>query len=437
MKYLKACAPPADKDLTEMVMTNYLVFDFETTITENDPSPHVPGNRIVAAGFKDSGGRYRELYAPAASDMDEFATELGQELWPPEVYEHLLYVGQNIKFDLAHAISLLSLQRMPDHRIFIWDTYLADYYMSGQEKVPRNLEALALHYGIPFEKSDYISDAFQLGFGADQVQKDELLQYMREDVQVTEMIYKGQIKKALIKGGPAYVRYLIGLMSASFATSVMNCNGIGINQDRLREYQQTLTEEKEKRLGHCKDFMRDHSWPLNFDINPMSNQQLMASLYGGVELSHFVDETVVEPDTGEPVLYKSGMKKGQVKTRKVKKYFDPSPIIYDLAYKIETDLGVKIDHDVTEKTLLTIEQWCIKHHGPATRLGQLIENVLEVRHICKNLQTYVENMIKYEINGVIHPNFNHAVTATKRLSSSKPNFQNFTNKKDTADHVND
>ena len=120
MKYLKGFAPPADKDLTRLVMKNYLVFDFETTIIERDPSPHVPGNRIVAAGFKDNSGKYRELYAPAASDMGDFASQLCQELWPASIVtEHLLYVGQNIKFDLTHAISLLNLAQMPDHKIYI------------------------------------------------------------------------------------------------------------------------------------------------------------------------------------------------------------------------------------------------------------------------------------------------------------------------------
>ena len=60
---------------------------------------------------------------------------------------------------------------------------------------------------------------------------------------------------------------------------------------------------------------------------------------------------------------------------------------------------------------------------------QLANDILEIRKGAKSISTYYKPYIDFEVGGKIHPNYNHNITQTGRLSSSKPNMQNISGKK--------
>ena len=83
--------------------------------------------------------------------------------------------------------------------------------------------------------------------------------------------------------------------------------------------------------------------------------------------------------------------------------------------KIKPKSGVRYSYPTDEDTLSALAD---KH--------PIINEILEYRGIKKLLSTYIEPLPTYisPVTGKIHTTFNQALTATGRLSSSKPNLQN-------------
>lgn len=83
--------------------------------------------------------------------------------------------------------------------------------------------------------------------------------------------------------------------------------------------------------------------------------------------------------------------------------------------KIKPKTGVRYSYPTDEDTLNTLAD---KH--------PIINEILEYRGVKKLLSTYIEPLPTYisPVTGRIHTTFNQALTATGRLSSSKPNLQN-------------
>jgi DNA polymerase-1 len=83
--------------------------------------------------------------------------------------------------------------------------------------------------------------------------------------------------------------------------------------------------------------------------------------------------------------------------------------------KIRPKSGVRYSYPTDEDTLNTLAD---KH--------PIINEILEYRGVKKLLSTYIEPFPNYisSVTGKIHTTFNQALTATGRLSSSKPNLQN-------------
>ncbi len=83
--------------------------------------------------------------------------------------------------------------------------------------------------------------------------------------------------------------------------------------------------------------------------------------------------------------------------------------------RIKPKSGVRYSYPTDEDTLNTLAD---KH--------PIINEILEYRGVKKLLSTYIEPFPSYvsPVTGKIHTTFNQALTATGRLSSSKPNLQN-------------
>ena len=83
--------------------------------------------------------------------------------------------------------------------------------------------------------------------------------------------------------------------------------------------------------------------------------------------------------------------------------------------KIKPKTGVRYSYPTDEDTLNTLAD---KH--------PIVNEILEYRGVKKLLSTYIEPFPNYisPVTGKIHTTFNQALTATGRLSSSKPNLQN-------------
>jgi DNA polymerase I-like protein with 3'-5' exonuclease and polymerase domains len=143
--------------------------------------------------------------------------------------------------------------------------------------------------------------------------------------------------------------------------------------------------------------------PINFG----SNDHLSAFLYGGV----------VKEDAKEFIgYYKSGLKKDQPKYKNI-------VIEHQLPRLYEPIKGSEM---LKENIFSTNEETLRKLKG---KQG-VIQSILELSKLEKLNGTYYKGLIALrEKMGwdkeILHGNFNQTTAATGRLSSSKPNLQNF------------
>lgn len=456
MMDLKTAVPSASDDLFRL-MQNAFVIDIETTISEvMEPgckfaaSPHSVHNEIVALGIArpslmtgypvadiDYSGmhahkkNYNEFYAdeaamPIADQLRLFlSTEITHNAMDPD-NTPALYVGHNIAFDLQYLMRDLGGNWGP---ALIWDTMLAEKYLLNQQYSQYSLEAVCEQRGIQFEKNATVNDSFKLGIGADRIHPETLMKYLFHDVQATDALFKLQHEAAVQIGGIKYVRYLMGLMSARMATMRMEMKGIYIDMVKFKHDKKIQEDENDVYERQVRGTMISH-FPSNVRATPSaaSSKQLKAFMFGG---SVECDEQVpVLADDGSQALYKSGPKKDMKKFKRV------SVQVQVPAYITSWPRGMKT-HSTDDKTL----QDLIDHYSPAplipaaTYTSELsfLTNLQKYRSAAKNLSTYYEGMEKHIWTGkddCIHPQYNHGIAVTKRLTSSKPNMQNVSNKGD-------
>ena len=410
------------------IMKQVCVIDTETTINASNPhhfgaTPFDPANSVVMVGwnyFNDLKTEGIKVLTKEGHQSIHFVDSRIEAIKTNFTHYARLLVGHNIPFDLHHLLASATSEQF--HKIiaetYIWDTMIAEYYLSRQECKSISLENLAARYGIPFTKDETVSEAFKLGIGADKLDPDVLKNYLIGDVDTTTQIFIAQQKKVLEIGGPEYVEYLIDLMGARLTTMLMERNGCHINEETFRDDKYALALDAAIKIKKLEKAMTDVFGP-NFDgtISISSPKQVHAFLFGGDY------KTIKTVDTGE--VYKTGLKKGQIKYKTERGVNNLGPAIRpDAECKKLMELN-----SVDSKVLLDVLDQC----KMSSEIREFIEDLLKVRTITKDLstyETYSKQFYPSDTRGmvVLHPNFNHALTHTKRPSCNQPNLQNVSNK---------
>lgn len=397
----------------------YTVLDLETSIRAPQPhfgaAPMWPSNRTIMLGFKNTN--------------DDETTIVGEGQEAPFIRaiskQRRLLVGHNLPFDLLYLMR--KGLHLSNHRL--WDTQKFYYIERGKSGGSTSLENVAKHYGIPFKKDIEIKERFKVGIGADKIDADLLREYLVSDVEVTEQIFLAQVKLCTEM---YFTRYVRAMMDSLGPTTQMNFYGIAFDARSAKV--EMATKEAQLSVATAEfveKWTRDY--PAAFrtggatEFNPASSVQIGRRLWGSASagpLRETVTETLDE-------TYKSGAKKGQRKTKKVTKEHHVKGLVSpDTAELFEKSKWQ------TDGSAQTIKR--LKKHDAGKGSADFVADLEHLRHLSKEIGTYYKPYISYSIGdttsdepSVLYPNFNHCVTATGRLSSSKPNFQNI-NGKNTA-----
>ena len=379
-------------------------FDLETSVDCKEQgrmsaSPHYSGNSIVLAGWKNN---ITSAYSYGTSSA-ELTSELNDFL---EMGESVVLCGFNIGFDLAYLLRdemfrSTVIKYMPQIRV--WDVQQAQYLISGQQMKYPSLDECCALYGLPV-KPDKIKEYWKNGVRTEDIPKDELAEYLEHDVSVTEQLALLQVKQmskemrelCFIKGDDILCTTIMENVGMHFDLGVCAKISDELRNDVLELHQKIV------------DLVKHESGYEYF--TPTKLRDVQTVLYGG----EFSWETK-EPDG----VYKTGMKKGQVKLKKV-----VHTIKFDgiLSTKTQALAKEKFGTAVGDSVL----QWIVENEHPENwAVGQFIGYMQNFREWHKDLSTYYDgySALVWE-DGMIRPNFQHCSTGTGRQSCTQPNLQN-------------
>lgn len=389
----------------------YAVYDSETTIrnTGDDAigsmaaNPFAPSNFVVAYGELAINKNKEEV---VKLEYDEEGN-----LPPPFVLtypDHILVIGHNIPFDLEYMWKMWPDEfwaKLPT--LHIWDTQQAAYLLSGQEKLFTSLNAESAELGLPL-KDDRVKAYWDEGIDTPLIPKEMLLDYLGStDLHNPLYIFRDQW--AQLMGQPKLMELAKVKMDDILLTTIMTIHGMEFDLVKANE----KIEELDARIAVLDQELRSQVQSFfseKFEFNPDSKDHISLAVFGG---SYKNEEDVVQRDEqGEPIVYKSGQKKGQVKTRKEKVEYSTK------GFKLKPGIAPKMKNGLYS----TEEEYLAKHKG-----HPFIDAVLEFRELQKDVSTYYRGYSKLVFpDGKLHPQYNHSSVVTGRQSCEKPNLQNVT-----------
>lgn len=390
----------------------YVVLDAETTIRNRGDgavggmgaSPFLRDNRIIAFGeLYTRGGepQYESHYSAQGLSGDTPDTNV-RALYVAASGKDVLLVGQNITFDVLYLMKEFPLQweaALP--HLYIWDTQQVEYLLSGQSETYPSLDQMAEKRGLPL-KDDRIKGYWDQGIDTDMIPQDELLDYLRHDVETTWKVFLDQYEE--VRSNPNLFLLVKVKMEDILATTIMTWNGMKFDLETAAKKLEVLDKEIEELHSDIKAEGQAH-FAEDFEFNPESPTQLSALLFGG-KYKVVRDMPVLE--NGEPVKYKGGARAGQIKTRKE-------------AVVLETKgLGLPTKGVPTSRDgFSTADEWLAKLKHP------VVKKIQRLRELSKDAETYYRGYSALVWpDGCIHPQRNHAATVTGRLSCSAPNLEN-------------
>ena len=418
----------------------YAVFDLETTVWSKagrKASPFDDRNWIVMAGVKypyqdfGTGTHYKDKQ------------EAQQATWFTDMLHGTkLLVGHNIKFDIQHA-----LVQSPDNRQAyiawvamggqIWDTQLAEYLLEGMgpEAQYLKLDEIAPKYGGN-TKHDPVKELWEAGVNTCDIEPsmlhDYLVGYIDEegnkvegDLGNTELIFLGQVGRARKHN---QLRSLMLNMGALMYTVEAEYNGMHTDLELGLEIAKQLEEE----LGQVKEELKGFlPKDLPFEFNWGSRTQLSALIFGGGV--KYKARLPILDEEGNEVLFKSGKRKGEAKTRTdvVPDFDKPKSRLEECTF---TFAGFTEPEAEWEGSVPGVYSTAA---GVLAELGErdipFLKTLARYAALTKDLGTYFitedgkgghSGMLTLVDNNIIHHNLNMTSTVTGRLSSSRPNLQN-------------
>lgn len=304
-----------------------------------------------------------------------------------------IIVGFNFKFDY-HWLQKWGIN-LADKRL--WDCQIAEFVLERQQNPYPSLEQAAVKYDLGHKIDVIKQEYWDKGINTDEIPWGVLKDYAVQDALLTLGVYHKQ--QSQVQGRQ---RQLLSLLNADLhVLQEMERNGIVYDEQLCETRSAELEGEISERQAFLNNFYPD------IPINWGSGDQLSAFLYGGT-----ITQTVKVHDG----FYKSGAKKGQPKFRNSEVEHQLPRLYTPLK---GTELKKEGFYATNEDTLLKLKG----NKGP-------LKVLLELSKLEKLNGTYYKGIPKLnrEMNwptGLLHGNFNQCVAGTGRLSSNKPNLQNF------------
>lgn len=376
--------------------------DLETSVNCSDENrmsatPHYDGNKVVLSGWADGDGVY------ISHNVDDLIRTLEYYC---ENEDNIVLCGFNIGFDLAYLLreqwfrEVLTRYR---NEIRVWDAQQAEYLISGQSWTYPSLDEACRRRGLPV-KPDKIKEYWKSGVKTEDIPYAELAEYLEHDVGVTEKLARLQVAEM-----PERMRQLcFDKGDDILCTTIMEHVGMHFDLDKCADISSDLRTDILDVQAKLVDLVRSEAGYQYFQ--PTRTKEVQVVLYGG-EFEWDEKE--------ESGVYKTGLKKGQVKYKKVTRKLAFDGI---LSPKTQREVKEKFGDSVSD----SVFQWIVEHEHPENwAVGQFVGYMQNFREWHKDVSTYYDgySALVWE-DGMIRPNFQHCATRTGRQSCTQPNLQN-------------
>ena len=432
------------------------VFDVETSfqVTDEgklDPSPKNPDNFLVSLGINDEYVFFKHRDFKGIPDRKKVQDILDKTT---------MIFGHNIKFDL-----LWIWEADFKYEGKVYDTMIGEYILQRGLKTSLKLKHCCERRGV-IQKSDiterYIKDKISFQF----IPINMLEEYGRFDIKATRSLYDSQmlqfkkpINKGLVLTAKTMSEFLVVLTK-------MENNGIHIDSDALEQVEKDFQDEFNKLRVELDEKIYEKMGDTK--INPASPEQLSWLLYGvkvkdkkewarlfnlGINpITKRQNKRPHYPKTHLKTLFRQGLEplyktraqqcpscEGKGKIQKIKvdgnpfknlskcKQCEGGGFIYiQLKERAGFDAVGQSVMDIAEGGFKTDKLTLVK----TTRFSSddvkyFVEKISRYTALGTYLKTFVEGIKKHKTEkNFLYPQFMQCVTATGRLSSRDPNFQN-------------
>lgn len=304
---------------------------------------------------------------------------------------HTRMVGHNLAFDLLW----LWFIGIDSSNIKCYDTQVGAYIISGQTRKMVSLDEECEHYKIP-TKIDKVKMYWNNGINTDEVPINLLSEYLFQDLYCTQGVFLRQVKDIKRLKLETIIKLNMELMPI---LAEIKYNGMRLDLDLCKKYE---AEYKAKLVVIEKELTEIFGYEINWN----APNQLSCALFGGTFQVEGKEEYLY--------TYKDGSTK--VKERKCKTdvtldgIFEPLP-------KSETKKPGIYQTDNT--TLMQLK-------AKTPKQKRILELIKERSSVGQSLETYFTGLQQFVTeDGKVHGSFNQSLTATGRLSSSRPKQTNW------------
>lgn len=366
----------------------YLVLDVETT-TSNKGNPFDEKNKLCYIGVAG-------VCFPIEFDNSPYGNQLSDVQDRINAVDTL--VGFNIKFDL-HWIRKYGIQFDTKR---IWDCQLVHFILTGQSQPYPSLNQVCEYYGLEKKLDEVVEQYWKNGIDTPDISKEILEEYLLKDLELTEQVYLKQLEDVERQSS---LKRLISLHNQDLLVlQEMEYNGLLYNETKSKE----LADELEKQIAEIDVELLGRTNCESF--NPSSVDHLSAFLYGGS----------LKLRRREPCGYfKTGSRKGEVKERWV-----------DYEVKLERLVKPLKGTELAKEGLYSTDEQTLRSLKGGSVAKYFINLLLKRAELEKRVSTYYRGLVNLREtlnwrSGRIYGQLNQCVARTGRLSSSRPNLQNF------------
>lgn len=361
--------------------------DVETTII-NEGHPFDKQNKLVVVGVMFCTDDWEYIRHEIYYDWEKLKEDLKGVI---------LLLGFNFKFDL-HWLRNVGITTTAVLR----DAQLAEFILTDQQHVLPSLDQCSQKY-LNESKLDVIKlEYWEKGIDTADIPKELLEEYLLQDLNLTRKVFKQQ--EELLKRDNKWNLYKLHCADLGVLQDV-EYNGILYDKERSK----FLADNMQDQVDSIKKSILSFTSCPNFNIN--SGDHLSCLLYGG---------TIIDTVRYPVGVFKTGKKIGEVRYK-----------LIDHEYKQERLVEPIKNSELKKENYWSVEEGVLLSLKPKLpKVKQLIKDILQHSKLEKLRSTYYLGIPKLmdKMNwhdNYIHGQFNQCIAVTGRLSSSKPNMQNF------------